>query len=487
MLTLSIPNSLVLIRFILNDKNIETNQPPGMVLLDFIRYQRHLVGTKIGCREGDCGACTVLVGELKNGRVVYQSMTSCLVPLGNVQGKHIVTIEGINFPDHLNPIQQAMAEEGATQCGFCTPGFVVSLAGFCLSDERATQENAIAAVDGNICRCTGYKSIERASGKVADLMKERNGEAATHFVAKQKILPEYFSTIPFKLQNLENGVPPTSHPPNPTYLVGGGTDLYVQKHEELVHTDNQFLFDHTQLKGIYKEGNHCTIGASATVTDLLNSPVIQQAFPDFPKYAKLVSSTPIRNMATIAGNFINASPIGDFTIFFLALDAQLIVKEGERKREIALRNLYIGYKQLAKHPGEIVEQVRFELPGKNSYFNFEKVSKRTNLDIASVNSAIHLVIKEDRIESAGLSAGGVGPVPMYLQKTSEFLTGKTISEYLVNEAIDIMQTEISPISDARGSKEYKTFLLGQLIRAHLTPLNLSAAAEDLPGTQPFKM
>ena len=117
----------------------------------------------------------------------------------------------------------------------------------------------------------------------------------------------------------------------------------------------------------------------------------------------------------------------------------------------------------------------------------KKVSKRTNLDIASVNSAIHLVIKEDRIESAGLSAGGVGPVPMYLQKTSEFLTGKPMAAYLVDEAIDIMQTEISPISDARGSKEYKTFLLGQLIRAHLTPLNLSAAAEDLPGTQPFKM
>ena len=148
-----------------------------------------------------------------------------------------------------------------------------------------------------------------------------------------------------------------------------------------------------------------------------------------------------------------------------------------------MRNLYTGYKQLAKRPGEIVEQVRFELPGKNSYFNFEKVSKRTNLDIASVNSAIHLIIQDNRIEYAGLSAGGVGPVPMYLQKTSEFLAGKMISEELINEAIDIMQTEISPISDARGSKEYKTLLLGQLMRAHFTPLNLSAAAEGLVSTQ----
>jgi xanthine dehydrogenase small subunit len=163
-----------LIRFILNEKEIATSLPPGMVLLDFIRYHQHLMGTKIGCREGDCGACTVLVGELKDNEPQYQSMTCCLMPIGNAQGKHIVTVEGINNDEGLNPVQQAMADEGATQCGFCTPGFVMSLAGFCLSDKEPTQQNAIAAVDGNICRCTGYKSIERAAGKVADIMKDRN-------------------------------------------------------------------------------------------------------------------------------------------------------------------------------------------------------------------------------------------------------------------------------------------------------------------------
>ena len=163
-----------MIRFILNEKEIATDLPSGMVLLDFIRYHQHLPGTKIGCREGDCGACTVLVGEIVDGHMQYESMTSCLMPIGNANGKHIVTIEGINFADELNPIQQAMADEGATQCGFCTPGFVMSLAGFCLSDKEATTQNAVAAVDGNICRCTGYKSIERAAGKVAELIKEKN-------------------------------------------------------------------------------------------------------------------------------------------------------------------------------------------------------------------------------------------------------------------------------------------------------------------------
>lgn len=461
-----------MIRFILNEKEITTDLPPGMVLLDFIRYNQHLMGTKIGCREGDCGACTVLVGELKSDELRYQSMTCCLMPLGNAQGKHIVTIEGINNIEGLNPVQQAMADEGATQCGFCTPGFVMSLAGFCLSDKETTHQNAIAAVDGNICRCTGYKSIERAAGKVADIMKERNGEEPASFVSKQKILPEYFATIKTKLQLLQNGELIT--PRSQLTTVGGGTDLYVQKHDELTDADIRFVFDNPQLKGISKEGNKCIIGPSATVSDLKNSSIIKEAFPDFHCYVRLISSTPIRNMATIGGNFINASPIGDFTIFFLALDAQLdltqTLSEGKGFRTLALRKLYKGYKQLDRKPEEIIDKIWFELPGENTLFHFEKVSKRTHLDIANVNSAICINMNDDVIESAGISAGGVGPIPMYLQKTSEFLKGKKINEELIHETIAIAQTEILPISDARGTKEYKRLLLGQLIKAHFIKL-----------------
>src|SRR6185436_750920 len=159
-------------RFILNDQEVQADAPPGMVLLDFIRYHKNLKGTKIGCREGDCGACTVLVGELKEGKLIYHAVTSCLVPLGSAAGKHIVTIEGINM-DGLNPVQSAMDEEGATQCGFCTPGFVMSMAGYCLSDKPATGKNAIACVDGNICRCTGYKSIERAALRLNEILKSK--------------------------------------------------------------------------------------------------------------------------------------------------------------------------------------------------------------------------------------------------------------------------------------------------------------------------
>ncbi|MBI5858245.1 MAG: FAD binding domain-containing protein [Sphingobacteriales bacterium] len=459
-----------MIRFILNEKEMVTDLSPGTTLLDFVRYHQHLRGTKIGCREGDCGACTVLAGEIVNDELRYESMTSCLMPLGNANGKHIVTIEGINFPDKLNPVQQALSDCGATQCGFCTPGFAMSLAGFCLSDKEATEQNAIAAVDGNICRCTGYKSIERAAGRVAALTKDKNGEDAALFVSKKKILPEYFAGIKNRLLELSAGQPEIRNKKREAFLVGGGTDLYVQKHEEMMHADVRFVFDEPGLNAIIEEDNKCILGPSVTVSDLKHSSFFNKIFPNFQHYAKLISSTPIRNMATIAGNFVNASPIGDMTIFFLALDTHLFLSSGEETRTLPLRKFYKGYKQLDKKIDEIINSISFELPGKNTYFNFEKVSKRTHLDIASVNSAILLTMNGNKIAKAGMSAGGVGPVPMYLKKTSEYLAGKKISEEMIKEVIAVMKTEISPISDARGSREYKTLLLGQLIKAHFTDI-----------------
>ena len=457
-------------QFILNQKEITTALPKAMLLLDFIRYQQQLTGTKIGCREGDCGACTVLVGEIINGELMYRSATSCLMPIGNAQGKHIVTIEGVNV-EGLNFIQQAFADEGATQCGFCTPGFIVSLAGFCLNQNANTAAAAVDAVNGNICRCTGYKSIEKAAAKVACKVAERKGENAISFAIANNILPAYFSEIKQRLiegNTKSNGLQVSVSVD--FKFVGGGTDLYVQQHETMVHTAVDLLFDQPHLNGITQQGNKCFVGPSVCVTDMLESPVFQKYFPDLERYIKLVSSTQIRNMATVAGNFINASPIGDFTIFFLALDAQLVFSDGKNKREIALRNLYKGYKTLDKKPEEFIEQIYFELPAAGSKFNFEKVSKRTNLDIASVNTAIHFQMQDDSIGSAGIAVGGVGPIPAYLPKSSSFLTGKNISAATIDELISIVQEEISPISDARGTAEYKRFLLSQLIKAHFITL-----------------
>ena len=469
MLTLEEPISVLLIRFILNNKIVSTDLPPGNLLIDFIRYEQNLKGTKIGCREGDCGACVVLVGEIKNGELQYQSLTSCLTPLANVHNKHVVTVEGINMQP-LNLIQQAMTDEAATQCGFCTPGFVMSFAGFCLSRKECTYESAIAAVDGNICRCTGYKSIERAAARIVHGLTGRGTQEPCRFAVDNNILPSYFFNIQEEIAKLSSATNGELQKNDDGTIISGGTDLYVQKHDELRFSGNRYVFNHKVLKGIYMEGGMCFLGASTTVTDLAESSVMQESFPRLNQYIKLISSTPIRNIATIAGNFINASPIGDLTVFFLALDATLVLSDGNRTRELPLRKLYKGYKILDKLPGEYIEKIFFELPGNYTSFHFEKVSKRTYLDIASVNTAILIKVENGKIAQVHLSAGGVAPVPLYMEDTVAFLKGKPLRDETIRQAVEVIQTEISPISDVRGTEKYKRLLLSQLFKAHFVEL-----------------
>ncbi len=462
-----------MVSFILNDKLVESAEPEGTVLLDIIRYHQHLPGTKIGCREGDCGACTVLVGELKDDRVEYRSMTSCLLALASVPGRHIVTVEGLNM-EKLSPVQQAMVDESGTQCGFCTPGFVVSLSGCCLSPEKVTKELAVRAIDGNICRCTGYKSIERAAAIVSEKLAKKDIADPMKWSVENGFLPSYFTTIQDRLQALAITQPSNQQPStNNGIPLGGGTDLYVQKHDTMHHAAIRSVFNDEDLKGIRIEGDQCIIGGACVANDLLASEELRAHFPNIEKHLLLVSSTPIRNMGTVAGNFVNASPIGDLTVFFLALDSTITLTchaEPVEARTLKLRDLYKGYKQLDKSPDEILTSVRFTLPTKNTRFNFEKVSKRTYLDIASVNSAIRLDLDGDIIRAAHVSAGGVAPIPKYLVNTSAFLAGKPITNDTVRAAIKVMNEEIAPISDARGTADYKRLLLRLLFCAHFLEL-----------------
>ncbi len=480
-----------MLQFILNDQDISTDLPGGMTLLDFVRYRQNLKGTKIGCREGDCGACTIMIGELVEDEMRYRTMTSCLMPLANAAGMHIVTIEGINPTDgSLTPVQKAMVDESGTQCGFCTVGFVLSLTNFCIEASRnanpapqghseaeqsvmkRAKESAVSSIDGNICRCTGYKSIERAACRLSEQLP----------VNSEQFVPEYFSKIVSRLQALRNAATQAeTRAVASVPVVSGGTDVYVQRPEELAEIDANHLFYDDELREIRDLGDTIEIGASVTVSDLIESPVMNAVFPDLYKHLKLVSSTPIRNMATLAGNFVNASPIGDMTIWFLALDAEIILRaRSGSDRILALKDLYLGYKHLAKQSDEIITAIRFRKPGADSYFNFEKVSKRTYLDIATVNTAISLKLADEteseirnpnsEIVEAHVSAGGVAPIPLYLKETSAFLSGKQIDAETIAAANEIMQAEISPISDVRGTADYKRLLLRQLFRAHFVEL-----------------
>ena len=510
-----------MISFILNDQPVRTPEPPASALLDFVRYHEQLKGTKIGCREGDCGACTVLVGELNaDGQTVhYQSMTSCLTPLGNCAGKHVVTVEGINAAgQQLTPVQRAIVEEGGSQCGFCTVGFVMSLTGHSLSRTPATEESTIAAIDGNICRCTGYKSLERAAAKLTAELAHRPAENALAWLSEQQFVPGYFAGIPARLASLRSAntkaaeaslvqegaaakaagyvsTSPNGHAqsqnghghnssihPFAHSLLGGGTDLLVQRLEELREQPGvRLLFDQPGRRGIRHETTgRVVLGAATTAGQLLESDLLRGLLPGLPQYLKLVSSTPIRNMGTVAGNFINGSPIGDLTIMFLALGASITLLDAAgATRKLALPDLYLGYKKLAKAADEQVIEISFPAPLVGDCFHFEKVSKRTHLDIASVNSAAWLRVENGVIQAARISAGGVGPVPLLLARTSAFLVGRELRAETVLAANEVMQAEISPISDVRGTADYKRLLLRQLLWAHFLQFAPGLAVVEL--------
>ncbi len=452
-----------MIEFILNDSLVRTENPPGMPLLDFIRKEMGLTGTKSGCREGDCGACTVMLGELVENKVVYRTIVSCLTPLGNVQSKHIVTIEGLNG-DQLSPVQKAIFNNSGTQCGFCTPGFVVSLMCNSLSNDSQAYEKTLASIDGNICRCTGYKSIEKAAKEVYELNITRKDEDAVNWMVENKYLPAYFSSIPDRLgsihatgnQNLQKRI-----------IIGGGTDLMVQKTDEIHESALKFLSEIEKPRRIQMINGYCSVDARVTASDMMRSEELLTYLPGVRSYLKLISSTQIRNMGTIGGNIVNASPIGDFTIIMMALDAQLLINNSDGiQRSIPLSKFYRGYKELDWSENEYLESISFLLPEKGEFFNFEKVSKREHLDIASVNTAISLRIEDKLIKKIHLSAGGIAPTPKYLEKTCLFLEGKQINEDVLDQATIVLQNEISPISDIRGSEEYKRLLMRQLFFAH---------------------
>ncbi|RZK46391.1 MAG: (2Fe-2S)-binding protein, partial [Hymenobacter sp.] len=275
------------------------------------------------------------------------------------------------------------------------------------------------------------------------------------------------STSPGGHFQSQNGHDSSSFPQAAHPLLGGGTDLLVQRLDELRQQPVRLLLDQSGRRGVRHAAGRVVLGAATTASQLLESEVMRGLLPRLPDYLRLVSSTPIRNMGTVAGNFVNASPIGDLTILFLALGADITLQNavGE-SRSLPLTQLYLGYKTLAKAPDEQVTEISFPAPQASDLFNFEKVSKRTHLDIASVNTAAWLRLENGVIVAARLSAGGVGPVPLLLARTNGYLVGRALSAETVAGANEVMQAEISPIGDVRGTAAYKRLLLRQLLFAH---------------------
>lgn len=459
--------------FLLNDIEINSDLPPGTLVLDFIRHTQGLSGTRSACREGDCGTCLILSGQFKEGRMRYRPLNSCLLPLGLVQGQHLVTIEGINTQE-LNPVQCALVDQGAIQCGFCTPGLVMAITAYFLTAESSELATAIDAVSGNLCRCTGYAGIKRALVSLCrqfDLTGSPLANRISDLIA-WRIVPTYFAGVPRRLAKLSETYghkEPLIDKKHDTHIinVAGGTDLLLQKAAAFVDHPPHFI---PSKESISLKHQHCVIDASTRIETLRTSSLLQAFFSNISTDFKLICSAAVRQQATLGGNLVNASPIADLAVFFLALDASLHLNLSNQLRTVALRDFFHGYKEPDLRPSEQLDNISFYCPKTPLRFSFEKVSKRMHLDIASVNSAMLLEVQDGVISNIHISAGGVAAFPLYLQKTCGWLKHREVSASAIQQALQLAQTEISPIDDIRGSAAYKRLLLKQLLLAHFLKL-----------------
>lgn len=462
--------------FLLNDRVVEAEAADGLLVLDYLRKDERLVGTKEGCKEGDCGACAIMVGELDGDEIDYELVTSCLIPLAEMHGKHVVTIEGVNVGDELNPVQQAMCDFGGTQCGFCTPGFVVSMVWYVMCAEgEPTFDGFQRAIGGNLCRCTGYASINRASEALIEKFGEDgewaeiwNADDRIEALAEAEMIPAYFTEAAEKLAKVSQPEPPKDELDAAEYFVAGGTDIYVQEGEELPKARIAVLNHFPHMEGIRHEEGEFRCGALTSFEDFGQHPEIRELIPDIDHAMFLIASLHIRNRATLGGNIINASPIGDMTALLYALGSNLVLEGPDGQRVVPMEEFFLDYKEMDRREDELLTEIVFPDGDEGTKVHFEKVSKRKALDIATVCSGSRLRAEEGALVEANITMGGVAPVPFLLEETREFLLGRPVSEATLEGAIDVALDEISPISDVRGSAEYKALLVRQLLIAHFT-------------------
>jgi xanthine dehydrogenase small subunit len=466
------------IRFRLNERLYELPVRDEALALDWIRNEASLKGTKEGCREGDCGACLVMFGGRDAaGQVEWQTVTSCTLAMGELDGRHVITIEGLASAG-LTPVMEAMLDEGASQCGFCSPGFILALTEYLVSGAAIDAVAAMTAVEGNLCRCTGYGSIRRAAARLA---KEFSGlpqglTPRLQALAQRGVLPPSLAAL---MSEPPAPIGRTGASPAAAPAIGGGTDYFVRNPDPEEGLSLYFSGSEPAARAIGTREldgkQYVSLGAGVTATDFFNSPAVQAIAPGIERFERDIASPPIRNRATLAGNIANASPIADMTAILIALDARLELRAAgnpdgkDTLRYVDLPAFFLGYKKIDLKPGERIGAIL--IPAMPVLFNFEKAAKRARLDIATVNSAVGLTLGPDgAITAACYAAGGVAPVPLRLREIEAALAGKKPSAALAREIGGLAIQAGSPIGDVRGSSGYRRRLMERFAWAHFIRL-----------------
>ena len=463
------------IRFILNDEEINlTDIKPDTTLLDWLRLERRLRGSKEGCAEGDCGACTVLVGRLLDDEIIYDSVTACIRFVGSLHGTHVVTVEHLRAKDGiLHPVQQAMVDHHGSQCGFCTPGFVMSLYGLWMRDPDPSQTAIEKALQGNLCRCTGYAPIIRA-GKAISTYGTPQGDPlwAERIALKGKIKAMSDGSRVELGEGADRIIVPATlddfaavYEANPTAtIVAGSTDVGLWVTKFMRSIGPVIFIGHLQeLRRIAENASEVRFYAGVSYSEAL--PVITATFPDMAELWNRIAGEQIRNMGTIGGNIANGSPIGDTPPPFIALGAKLHLRRGEHRREIKLEDYFLAYGKQDRQPGEFVESVTIPLLPAGEKFAVYKISKRREEDISALCGAFRVFVNDaGTVGMARIAFGGMAATPKRAKAVETALVGKAWTQATIEVAIAAFAEDFQPISDMRASADYRLLIAQNLLR-----------------------
>ena len=449
-----------IVKFIYRNKIVEiNNSDPNETVLNYIRTKLKKTGTKEGCAEGGCGACTVVLGELKKNNINYKAINSCIAFVPSLEGKQLILVEDLISKGELHPVQKAMVNYHGSQCGFCTPGFVMSL--FAMYKSYSSyKENIIKdSIQGNLCRCTGYKPIIDA----AKSLNKKN--KSDHFSRNKKIIITLLKkikqrSITIYSNNKKYFAPKTVYElkkilkqyPN-SKLLSGGTDVSLIVTKERKDLDSLIYINSIdELNYIKKNNNYIEVGAT---TPLINfESIIKRYFPDFAQILKRYGSVQIRNVCTIAGNIATASPIGDTLPLLLSLDSQIIIKDKSKTKILPLNGFFINYRKTKLKKGQFIHSIRIPLLPKN-IFKAYKISKRIDDDISSICASFNIELKNNKIKKIKIAYGGMANIPQRAISCEKILLNSSMSDNIISKAKKSLEKDFKPITDARASKKYR--------------------------------